>query len=311
MKLLSRRRFLAISAAAATIAGPVRAADLYRWEGVALGARASIMLAHPDAERIAERARTEIERLEQVFSLYREESALVRLNRDGHLTNPPFELLECLGLCASVHAATGGAFDPTVQPLWLLYARRYGEGVGPSEAEIEAALASVGWGHVVYDAGAVRLMRPGMALTLNGIAQGYVADRVAAMLRREGLRDVLVDTGELQAIGGQPDGGDWPVTLQAGAERIRNAVALRDMALASSAPLGTVFDAGSGAAGRAGHVLDPASGRPAPARWTLVSISAPSAAIADGLSTAGCLLERDRLETAVAAFAGARIVHMA
>lgn len=309
MKNLSRRRFLAISAAAATLgaapAGPSRAAQLTRWQGIALGARATITLAHPDAARIIARARAEIDRLEGIFSLYRPDSALARLNRDGQLADPPFELLECLGQCGAVHAATGGAFDPTVQPLWRLYAAHRGR---PPQQQVARALSRTGWQHVAYDgAGGIRLARPGMALTLNGIAQGYVADRVAALLRAEGLTDILVDTGEMRALGGMPEGGGWPVSLQAGAERIPDAVALRDRALASSAPLGTVLDD----EGRVGHVLDPATGRPAPARWRLVSVLAPLAAIADGLSTAGCLMERDAFARAVAAFEGAEILWMA
>ncbi len=308
MKNLSRRRFLAISAAAATAGaapgGPSRAAQLTRWQGIALGARVTITLAHPDAARILARARAEINRLEDIFSLYRPDSALVRLNRDGQLADPPFELLECLGQCAAVHAATGGAFDPTVQPLWRLYAQHRGR---PPQAALSRALSRTGWQHVAYDGAGIRLARPGMALTLNGIAQGYVADRVAALLRAEGLTDILVDTGEMRALGGMPGGGGWPVSLQAGAERIPDAVALRERALASSAPLGMVLDD----EGRVGHVLDPASGRPAPARWRLVSVLAPSAAIADGLSTAGCLMARDAFARAVARFAGAEILWMA
>ncbi|MFV0512145.1 MAG: FAD:protein FMN transferase [Jhaorihella sp.] len=306
MTRLSRRRFLAISAAATALAGPGRAADLYHWQGVALGARASITLEHPDAARIADSARAEIARLEEVFSLYRPDSALARLNRDGQLAGPPFELLECLGLCGAVHDATAGAFDPTVQPLWQLYAARLQAGEAPAPGEVADTLGRVGWQYVASDAGAVRLTRPGMALTLNGIAQGYIADRVAAMLRREGLNDVLVDTGELYALGGRPGGGGWPVSLQAGSERIADAVRLRDMALASSAPLGTVLDA----QGKVGHVIDPSTGRTAPARWTLVSVTAPSAAIADALSTAGCLMSRDAFAAAVGGFRGAAIAHL-
>ena len=304
MSKLSRRRFLTISAAAVA-AGSVRAGDLYQWKGVALGARATITLSHPDAPAILRRVRAEIDRLEDIFSLYRPDSALVRLNREGRLDNPPFELLECLGLCGAVHDATGGAFDPTVQPLWTLYAEAAGRGAVPAEGALAAALARVGWAGVELGAGRIAFRRPGMALTLNGIAQGYVADRVAALLRAEGLTDVLVDTGELRALGGRPGGGGWPVALQAGARRIPDAVRLRDMALASSAPAGTMLG------GAVGHVFDPASGRPAPARWTLVSVSAPSAALADGLSTAGCLMRRDAFARAVGAFAGARILHMA
>ncbi|WP_284164585.1 FAD:protein FMN transferase [Frigidibacter sp. SD6-1] len=276
----TRRRFLAISAAAPfALAGPTRAAPPPTWTGVALGARASLRIDHPDAARIAEEVTAEIARLEGIFSLYRPESALMRLNRTGRIDAPPPELLECLTLAGAVHRASGGLFDPTVQPLWALWAERTVAGTRPGRAELMAARACGGWADVRLDRSAVTLA-PAMALTLNGIAQGYVADRIARLLEAGGLTNILIDTGELRALGGQPDGSDWSAMLAEG-----GLVPLRQRALATSAPLGTTFDAD----GRSGHILDPATGETAPPVWRAVSISAPSAALADALSTAACL----------------------
>lgn len=272
-----------------------------------MGAAASITLAHPDPAPIVARARAEIARLEAIFSLYRADSALARLNATGRLDAPPFELLACLSLAAAVHAATEGRFDPTVQTLWTLYAERHSEGRAPNGREIAATLDRVGWRHVEVDAAGVRFARSGMALTLNGIAQGYVADRIADLLAAEGLTDVLVDMGELRALGGHPDGGAWPVGLDVAGEIVPRAVHLRDRALASSGPLGTAFDA----AGRIGHILDPSTGRPAEAGWRLVSITAPEAGLADALSTAACLLPRPGIEQALARFPDARLAYLA
>ena len=299
---LSRRRFLAISAASFAWAGTGYAVPLHRWQGTALGARATITLSHPEAGRITLAARAEIERLEEIFSLYRRTSALSRLNATGRLDTPPFELLDCLTLAAAAHRATGGLFDPTVQPLWDLYARSYSAGHAPSETGIALARAHGTWTDLRYDASAITL-RPGMALTLNGIAQGYIADRIARLLQAEGLSDILIDTGELRALGGDPKGGDWPVTL---ASPTRPRIGLRDRALASSAPLGTTFDAG----GTAGHILDPRSGRPAEPLWRLISVSADSAAMADALSTAMCLMPVGDIHAAAAAIEGAEVVHL-
>jgi thiamine biosynthesis lipoprotein len=300
---LSRRRFLTISAAALTCARTAQATTLHRWQGTALGARATITLSHPDAERITQTARAEIERLEQIFSLYRTSSALSQLNATGHLDAPPFELLDCLSLAATAHRATLGLFDPTVQPLWDLYARSHSAGHAPSDTEITAARARGHWADLRYDASAITL-RPGMALTLNGIAQGYIADRVAHLLQAEGLSDILIDTGELRALGGTPQGGDWPVTLDA---PDRPHISLRDRALASSAPLGTVFDAEA----TAGHILDPRTGKPATPRWHLISVTADSAALADALSTAMCLMSKEEIDAAASALKGAEVVHLA
>ena len=297
---ITRRRLIAISAAMAFLPAAARAAtgSARLWTGQALGARASIRLDHPDGAAIAARVMAEIDRLEDILSLYRPESALARLNRDGHLAAPPFELLDCLSLAGAVHRASGGRFDPTVQPLWALWAEAAAQGWRPDEKAVGKSLAKTGWSKVELDAAAITL-RPGMALTLNGIGQGYVADRVAALLEAEGLADILIDTGELRALGGNPNGGEWPVRLETG-ERL----ALRQRALATSAPLGTTFDQ----MGQDGHILDPATGRPAPAEWRAVSISAPSAAIADALATAACLMpDRAAILAMTGHFAGARL----
>mgnify|MGYP001584613039 CR=1 FL=1 len=297
---ITRRRLITISAAMALLPAVARAerGTTRQWTGQALGARASIRLDHPDGEAIAARAMAEIDRLEDVLSLYRQGSALSRLNREGHLAAPPFELLECLSLAGAVHHASGGRFDPTVQPLWALWAEAAAAGIRPDARSIETVRRKVGWSKVELDAAAIS-MQPGMALTLNGIGQGYVADRVAALLEAEGLTDILVDTGELHALGGKPEGGGWPVRLETG-ERL----ALRQRSLATSAPLGTTFDE----SGQDGHILDPATGMPARANWNSVSISAPSAAISDALATAACLMpDREAILAMTDHFAGARL----
>mgnify|MGYP001765613823 CR=1 FL=1 len=275
--MLNRRRFIAISAA--LMAPLPAAAALHTETGQALGAKVTLRLAHPDAPAIAARAMAEIARLEDIFSLYREGSALMRLNAAGTLDTPPFELLECLSLAGAVHAASDGRFDPTVQPLWALHAAAAIAGQEVTPEALAAARAQVGWGRVTLDPARITLA-PGMALTLNGIAQGYIADRVAALLEAEGLGNLLIDTGEFRALGSHPQGGAWPVRLAQG-----GTVALRGRALATSAPLGTTFDQ----AGRMGHILDPRSGRPVAGVWQAVSVSAPTAALADALSTAICL----------------------
>jgi thiamine biosynthesis lipoprotein len=217
----------------------------------------------------------EIRRLEGVFSLYQPTSALSCLNRDGTLPAPPFELLDCLSLAGAVHAASPG-FDPTVQPLWRAHALATEGGAPLSDAARAAALALTGWHHLRLAPEAITL-RPGMALTLNGIAQGYIADRVAALLAGHGLTRALIDTGEMVALPGEA----WPVRLP------DSDLALQGRALATSAPLGMTF----GGDGQTSHILNPATGRPALSPWRSVTISAPSAALADALSTAACLIE--------------------
>ena len=163
---------------------------------------------------ITTRAAAEIARLEAIFSLYKADSALNRLNQDGILTAPPFELLQCLALSSQIHAASNGLFDPSIQPLWALYANRFAAGTAPTAEDLRKTQTQVGWQNVTFDEEAIRLA-PGMALTLNGIAQGYIADRVAALLAANGLTRALIESraptmwryAELLPLDGPPSVG--------------------------------------------------------------------------------------------------------
>ncbi len=301
---LSRRRFLSISAAAFGLAGaPVGATGtgtemgaVLRWRGRALGASTSMTLtglSEVQAQPVFRAVERELTRLERIFSLYVDGSEIARLNASGHLDTPSPELLDVLSLSASLHAATAGVFDPTVQPVWLALAQ------GGNVAQAQDA---VGWEHVRFDTRAVRLTRPGMGLTLNGIAQGYITDRIAALLRARGLDNVVIDMGEIAAIGTRPDGRDWQAGISRPDGLVVHHVALRNRALATSAPYGTLLSAED----KTGHIIDPTNAT-APSERTLVSISAPLAAVADGLSTACCLLNHEKAQSAVASFAGAEI----
>lgn len=291
----TRRRFLSISAAALALPSAAAADNTARWSGFALGARATMILAGItplDARPVFAGLEAELDRLENIFSLYRPHSAVSRLNRAGRLASPPPDLLEVLTLASALHNASDGAFDPSVQPLWQALA---------TGGDTATARAAVGWDGLRFDPGGVRFIRPGMALTLNGIAQGYITDRIAALLRAQGLRDVLVDIGEVSALGRKPDGSAWQAGIATPDRKIVHRVALRNRALATSAPQGTQL------AGGQGHILDPQGQGP---RHQLVSVSAPQSALADGLSTALCLLDTQAGERAVSRFAGAAIEYM-
>ncbi|MBP2229493.1 thiamine biosynthesis lipoprotein [Azospirillum agricola] len=309
----TRRRFLTIGAALAGTAllpGRLRAAEpvMRSWTGVALGADACIQLAHPDpaeADRLIGLCLEEVARLERLFSLYRPDSALRRLNRDGSLAEPPGDLLRLLSEAVAFGRRTDGAFDVTVQPLWQLHAAHFGrpgaDPAGPPEAAVAAARGLVDWRGLRVSPERVAFARGGMAATLNGIAQGYVTDRVGELLRRQGMDRVMVDLGEIRALGSRPDGRPWRVGLKDPADesRLSETLEIADRAVATSGGYGTRFDA----AGRFSHLFDPATGRSA-AHWSAVTVVAADATTADALSTALSILPAGKAETLLAGFPG-------
>jgi len=284
--MITRRRALTILAGATLLpsTGARASTTIGTWSGIALGAEARIVLDHADTDRLIASAVSEIRRLEGMFSLYQPDSQLSRLNNDGVLPDPGFEMIELLSICADLHARTKGAFDPTVQTLWRLYAQAISQGSSPSPEDLKVAMDRTGWQYVRFSPHEVSLARSGMGLTLNGVAQGYIADRITRLFRDRGVRNVVVNTGEISALGHAPDGGPWNVTL---ANSDAPQVPLSNAAIATSAPLGTTFDTD----GRVGHILDPRTGL-AGGQWSQVSVVSNSAARADGLSTAFCLMDK-------------------
>lgn len=284
----SRRRFLKLAGAFAALPATAKADARHVWRARAFGATAEVVLEAPAAEAHAAFAALAalVARMERLFSLHDPASDLARLNASGRLDDPAPEFLAVLQLAGALHALTGGAFDPTVQPLWQALAR----GADPA-----AARAAVGWARVRHGPAGIRL-DPGQALTLNGIAQGFAADAARALLVARGFGQVLVDLGELAAVG-----GPWRIGL---ADPLLGVHATRRLAdgaaLATSSPGALLLAPGIG------HILDPV-GETAPL-WSSVTVEADSAALADGLSTAACLLPRERLAALRAQLPGLRAI---
>ncbi len=312
----SRREVLKVVGAVAAL--PLGAAALRRlpggpvfqtWRGESLGGPASFTLWHPDdafARTTIARMRTEVERLDSVFSLLRPDSEIAHLNRDGRLDHASADLVAVL--TAARHAAdvSAGAFDPTVQPLWRLYEAHFrthpDDTAGPSGTELEAARAKVGYRDIAIEGRRVGFIKAGMAVTLNGIAQGYITDRVADLLRQEGFDHAIVDLGETRAIGDNPDGQAWPVGLEDPRDptKINRTVAIANQGLAVSGGYGMRFGHSADH-----HIFDPATGR-SPNSLLDVTVIAPRAIDADALSTAIFVSGKAAAPRLLAAYPGAR-----
>ena len=210
----------------------------------------------------------EIERLEAIFSLHRPDSQLSRLNETGALAAPASDLVTALAAAAHFRRLTEGAFDPAVQPLW--------EGAVRGAATLP--VRRVRDAEIDVEEGAVRLS-PGTRITLNGIAQGLIADRVSTRLRAAGFAEPVIDTGETRLPGAIRR---RVVPSHAGIE-----LDLAECAVATSAPGGLRL-------GARHHLFDPATGE-SPDHWRAVTVVAPDAMTADALSTSFAVTSPERI----------------
>jgi thiamine biosynthesis lipoprotein len=293
---LSRRYVLKITAAALAVpAGILALRELAppfaaeTWQGESLGGRAAMTRWHPNAagaRRSLSKMLAEVARLDAVFSLYRPDSEISRLNRDGIITAPSSDLVEVVEAAMKFAELSGGAFDPTVQPLWTLYDSHFRarplDTAGPEQNEIERSLRRIGYSGIDVGPSAIAFARPLMEVTLNGIAQGYITDRIADLLRQEGFEHAMVELGETRAIGASIDGAPFSVGLQDPREpgSIDRHIALADAALSVSGGYGTPFGNSL-----SHHIFNPATGLSAK-RLLDVAVTHRRAMTADALSTA-------------------------
>ena len=253
--------------------------------------------------------RREIERFERIFSLYRPDSEISRLNAAGRLAKPSPELRALVEESQRLGVLSGGAFDISVQPLWRLYEAHFWShtDIQPDIAARarDVARALVDFRQIDSGAAAIAFARAGMAITLNSIAQGYITDAIADMLRNEGFESAVVDLGEFRTLGRHPDGRPWRLGIRNGTASggVDRMVELEDMALAVSGGYGTTFEP----SGRFHHIFDPHTGASANSLVD-VAVIGPSATAANGLSTAICVAGEARAPTLLAAYPGTRAI---
>lgn len=275
---LSRRKFLVSAAAAGAACGMGaiiangHSAPSYVWQGSALGGEARITLygaSEDAAKNILAAVAREIERLENVFSLHREDSELSRLNAKGHLQGASRDLIEVMRSASEWRKKTDGAFNPLVQALWQAAAR----GVDVVQPMLDAAGGQISVTDQID-------LPPQSLVTLNGIAQGRIADRVTELLQSHGFSDVVIDAGELRIPGRE--------RRAVGIPALKSAISISEVAIATSEPKALVFNTKT----FRHHLIDPRTGE-SPRHWESISVLAPTAEAADALSTAFAILPHD------------------
>ena len=259
----------------------------------------------PDATELGVAALDLVDEIEATISIYREESELSRLNAGAAAGWQPVsdELHGLLALARDLHDRTGGGFDIAAGALVRAWGFLRRQGRTPTDDELASALAASGMRHVELDAAGrrMRFTRPGVEINPGAIGKGWAVDRASDALAAAGVPSMLVHGGQssvrARGIHGPalPGRRGWPVGLRHPLFPGRRlaTIALEDRALGTSGSATQFFvDRGR----RLGHILDPRTGRPAEGVLS-ATVIAPTAAVADALSTAAYVLGVAGLET--------------
>lgn len=259
-------------------------------ERLLLGTKCSIIAYGGNPKKAIDAAFSEIERMDTLFSDWREDSILSRLNREGYLkeTKETKEVIALIKRAVFFSEISGGCFDPTVGPLMKLWGFRGVEGRIPSSKEIKNTLSYIGYKNIVVEKDGIRLLRG--KLDLGGIAKGYAVDRATYILKKHRIKKALIDAGgNIYGFG-----KTWNIGIQDPRNKANliGYLKIKDKGVASSGDYERFYIIDGK---RYSHIMDPRTGYPKQGVMA-TTIIANDATTADGLSTVLFVMGKDGLK---------------
>ena len=255
---------------------------------LAMGTFVSMTLLHDStdqAQAAMGEAFLEIDRLSHAISRFDQATAVAHLNRQGTLRDVPPELAEVMARSLTYYRISNGAFDISVKPVVDLFKTHFSDGKGtrPSGKALKEALDLVNGSDIEFSGRTIHFKRPGMGITLDGIAKGYIVDRASAVLSQNGIAHHLINAGgDIRAVGSRRDGKPWTIAIQDPNKKkaYPDIIHLTDGAIATSGNYEIYFDREK----MFHHIVDPRTGL-SPDQSVSVSVLADTAMDADALST--------------------------
>lgn len=226
---------------------------------------------------------------------------VARLNRDGRLENLPSELSEVLHRALAISAVTDGDFDISVLPVLQFFESMRQPAVldAADREQIGDKDRLIDYRRIALDAKGVRFTHPGMAITLDGLAKGYVIDQGIASLKASGIESALVDAGgDVRAISGSDSNRQWHVGIvdPADINKVAAIVTLRNAALGTSGNYRIFYSSDK----TLFHVIDPHTGY-SPLNYSSVTVMGETSVDADAMSVAAASMPVPRLREVMAA----------
>ncbi len=307
---MTRRHALALLSGTAVTAGCQRKTNAPQtFSTIAFGTEVNFLtygLGENKLQSLQKNCLSRLSELEALFSLYRPESAISSLNRSGKLENAPPEFIRLIQTSLDIASKTSGLFDITVQPLWN-WRQKWKEADLETRRQMESSswqetLSLVDFRKISIDGRGIAFGKPGMAISLNGIAQGYATEQIKSILQNEGVTNALINIGEYSALGSAPNGKPWEIEIRNPFHLSSKRPLNPGRALAVSAGYSYTFDP----EGRFHHIFRPRNGSNPKPTSTIV-VEAHSATIADALATTLAIATASEQEDILKVFAGVNI----
>ena len=263
---------------------------LYKVTGtrLAMGTYVNMTLLHDSRDKAEEAmglAFDEIIRLTSLMNRFNEDTAIGYLNNEGQLKDVHPEITNVITRSIQYYHLTNGAFDISVKPILDLFREELTENHKsfPSETELNEVISRVGLEKVDVNGNNIRFNKPGMGITLDGIAKGYIVDKASRLLFSHNIKNHLINAGgDIRVRGSRLDGKPWTIAIQDPIKKQQqeDIIRLADASIATSGNYEVYFDHEK----MFHHIVNPKTGL-SPYITSSVSVIAPSTMDADALST--------------------------
>jgi FAD:protein FMN transferase len=248
-------------------AGCTRPETVQKTEAI-MGTDVTITVVAPsprEGEADIDAGMAELKRLDAMMSLYKDTSEVTKVNRAAgrRPVKVSPEMIEVVECADRISRLSNGVFDVTVGPLVVLWQMRLKEGKVPTDAEIARVRPLVNYRNIVIDkkASTLFLRRRGMIMDLGGM-KGYMADRVARLLKKRGVRNAVIAlAGDIWVLGHRDDGRPWRIGVQHPREhdRVMAVLDLSDKYISTSGDYERFVIREKK---RYHHIIDPRTGKP-------------------------------------------------
>jgi len=270
------------------VSGP----DVARATWRALGTTVSVVVVDPgDLDAARQVLREGVEAFDRACSRFRDDSELTALNAAAGRRVPVSPLFaDALGTALRAARVTDGLVDPTVGTAMRLagYDRDFASVADTGEPLAVTFTKVPGWQMIELDpARGFARVPPGVEVDLGATAKARCADWVANRAATVTTGGVLVNLGGDLAVGGPAPRGGWQVRVSDRHDDPDDAegqtVAISTGGLATSGTAARRWQRGGQSLH---HVVDPATGAPAPEHWRTVTVAADCCVDANIASTA-------------------------
>jgi len=256
--------------------------------GFNLGTIVTIKIYGGNGEDSLDRIFGEIERLESILSKHIEGSDIDRINAAAGIVSVELQPETVVVLAESIryYELSKGYFDITVGPLVRLWGIGTDEAAVPSDSDLKTALAMVNIDELNFYNNTAGLSSAGMSIDTGGISKGYIADKVAEIVKDEECSGAVINLGgNVLTVGEKPDGSRWKIGIQnpfKATGEYMSVAEVEEMSVVTSGPYERNFEE-NGIVYH--HILDPFTGYPVVNDIAGITIISEKSIDGDGLST--------------------------